>query len=50
MRITLVGVRDNRRVINWPGLCAAAAIVVALGLVGFFGAQQVLGLFGGTPS
>jgi hypothetical protein len=50
MRIIIVGVRDNRRVIHWPGICTIAPIIVALSLLGFFAAHQIFGLLGGAPS
>ena len=49
MKIIIVGVRDNRRVIHWPGVCAAALIIVALSVLGYLAAQQIFGLLGGAP-
>jgi hypothetical protein len=50
MRIIIVGVRDNRRVIHWPGIFTLAPVIVALSLLGFFTARQIFDLLGGAPS
>ena len=49
MKIILVGVRDSRRVIHWPGACVAVLIIVALSALGYLAAQQIFGLLGGMP-
>jgi hypothetical protein len=49
MKLILVGVRDGRRVIHWPGVCAAALFIVALSAVGYLAAQHIFGLLGGAP-
>jgi hypothetical protein len=48
MKMTLVGMRDNRRVIYWPGVLSEGLIIVALSLMGYFAFQQIFRLFGGA--
>ena len=49
MKIVLVGRRNNRRVIHWPGVCAVALITVTLSILGYFAASYIFGLLGGAP-
>jgi hypothetical protein len=49
MRLWLVGVRDNRRVIHWRGVIVTTFIVASLSAAGYCAAQLVFELVGGAP-
>lgn len=49
MKITLVGVRENRRTVHWPGVIVAGASLVALSFVGYAMAHFFFALLGGPP-
>jgi len=49
MKTVLVGLRNNRRVVHWPGVCAVALLTVTLSLLGYFAASYIFGLLGGAP-
>ena len=50
MKIVLVGIRENRRTIHWPGVFVSSLIIVTLSLAGFFFTRFIFSLLGGAPA